>query len=114
MCKFLLQHASSVIGMLSGWDRLRLRGTLRSIAYPGALGRFLSSTRRLFKGFGAFAEESSQTVRTAALAIAPQAGRPSQYLPNPGVSKEQIARQIAEQDRVKDGLICTLSAVEPC
>lgn len=114
MCKFLLQHAGSVIGMLSGWDRLRLRGTLRSIAYPDALGRFLSSTKRLLKGFGAFAEESSQKVRTASLAIAQQAGRPSRYLQNPGISKEQIARQIAQQDGVKDGLICTLSAVEPC
>lgn len=114
MCRFLLQQAGSVIGMLSGWDRLRIRGTLRSVAYPDALGRFLSSTKRLLKGFGAFAEQSSQAIRTAALAIAQQSGRPVQYLQNPGLSKEQIARQIAQQDGIKDGLICTLSAVEPC
>jgi hypothetical protein len=32
MCKFLQDRINSVIGMLSGWERLRLRGTLRSIA----------------------------------------------------------------------------------
>ena len=114
MCRFLLQHASSVIGMLSGWDRLRLRGTLRSIAYPQALSRFLSYSKRLLKGFGEFAEDSSRQVRAAALAVAEQAGRPTQYLPNPGVSKEQVAREIARRDGVAQGMICALSAVEPC
>jgi hypothetical protein len=114
MCKFLQDRASSVIGMLSGWDRLRLRGTLRSIAYPETLDRFFASTKRLLKSFGAFAEESSGKMRATGLVIAKQAGRPYQYLENPGVSKEQIARQITERDNVSDGLICTLGAVEPC
>src|SRR5271163_2065613 len=114
MCKFLQDHAKSVIGMLSGWDRLRLRGTFRSIAYPDALARFLSHTKRLFKGFGAFAEQSSRQVREATAAVAERAGRPCQYLSNPGVSKERIAREIAERDKVGEGLICSLSAVEPC
>lgn len=114
MCKFLLQNAATVIGMISGWDRLRLRGTLRSIAFPDAISRFLSSSRRLVKGFGAFAEESSRQMREAAAGVAEQAGRPSRYLNNPGVSKEQIAREIAGRDGVTEGLICSLSAVEPC
>jgi hypothetical protein len=75
MCKFLLQNAASVIGMISGWDRVRLRGTLRSIAFPDALSRFLSSSRRLIKGFGLFAEESSRQMREAAADVAEHAGR---------------------------------------
>ena len=114
MCKFLLQNAASVIGMISGWDRVRLRGTLRSIAFPDALSRFLSSSRRLIKEFGAFAEESSRQMREVAADLATQTGRPSQYLSNPGISKEQIAREIAERDKIAEGLICSLSAVEPC
>lgn len=114
MCKFLQRHLVSVTGMLSGWDRLRLRGTLRSIAHVDVLSQFLWNTKRRLKGFGAFAEESSRQVRTAALAIAEQAGRPSQYLQNPGVNKEQLAREIARRDKIDQGLICTLSAVEPC
>jgi hypothetical protein len=61
--------------MISGWDRVRLRGTLRSIAFPDALSRFLSSSRRLIKGFGLFAEESSRQMREAAADVAEHAGR---------------------------------------
>ena len=30
---FVEQHQSEVIGVLHGWDRLRLQGTLRSLYY---------------------------------------------------------------------------------
>src|SRR5207248_144950 len=114
MDTFLQRHASSVTGTLSGWDRLRFRGTLRMLANVTGLGRFLSYTGRLLKDFGKFALESSRIVREASLEVAEAAGRPVVHLPSASVCKEEQARRIAERDGITEGLICVLTAVEPC
>ena len=36
-----------------------------------------------------------------------------QYLRDPGVAKEELARELARRDKIKEGLICIFSAVEP-
>jgi hypothetical protein len=114
MHQFLQQHAGSVTGAISGWDRLRFRGTLRMLANVTGLGRFLSSTRHLMKDFGKYAHELSQQVRAASLAVAESAGRPVVHLNGPSVSKEDTAREIAKRDGIKEGPICVLTSVDPC
>ena len=114
MNAFLQQHIQSVIGMVSGWDRLRFHGTISSICYATGLSRFLSCSGKMFKGFKEFALSSSEMLREAALRVAIEAGRPIHYLPNPHVSKEHVARICAAEDGIKEGLICAIKAVEPC
>ena len=114
MCHFVQQHLACVIGLLSGWDRLRFRGTLRMLAHVVGLGRFLGYTGRLLKDFGEYAHQISQQVRSASLAVAEGAGRPVVHLPSSSTSKEELARGIAQRDGIQEGLICVLTAVEPC
>jgi hypothetical protein len=114
MNQFLLQHKGSVTGMLSGWDRLRARGTLRVLASVSGLRRFLSCTGRLLKDFGDFAQGLSRQVRGASLEVAESAGRPVEHLKGPSVCKEDFAREIAARDGIERGSICVLTAVEPC
>jgi len=39
MNEFIAKHAEGIAGVLSGFDRLVFRGTLRSISYPeGMMG----------------------------------------------------------------------------
>src|SRR5688500_20182589 len=76
MDAFIQQHLSSIIGWISGWDRLRFRGTLRLLANVVGMRRFLSFTNCLLKDFGAFALESSRLVRSASLEVAEASGRP--------------------------------------
>jgi hypothetical protein len=111
---FVQQHQDSVIGCLSGWDRLRFRGTLRMLANVTGLERFLSYTGQLFKDFGKYVLERSRQVRAASLAVAEAAGRPVEHLRSPGISKEDWAREVARRDGIKEGLIGVLTAVEPC
>lgn len=113
MNTFVQKHASDVIGVLSGFDRLVLRGTARQVAYSDGMMRFLSARGVLLKDFGAFAEEMSTRVKEASLAVAERAGRPVVYLPSSGSRKEHEARAIAERDGIDDGLICVLKTVEP-
>jgi hypothetical protein len=103
-----------VIGKVSGWDRLRFRGTLRMLAHASGLDRFLKYKRILLKNFGSYAQALSQQTREASLEVARAADRPVVYLRNPQTCKEDIAREIQQQDRIKEGLICVLTAVENC
>jgi hypothetical protein len=114
MHKFVQQHAGAVSATLSGWDRLRFRGTLRMLANVTGLGHFLSYTGHLLKDFGSHALDLSRRVRAASLEVAQAAGRPIEHLRSPSVVKEDLARDIAKRDGITSGLIGVLSAVEPC
>ena len=51
MDAFLERHRTSVVGMLQGWDRLCLCGTLRPLAYVGGMMGYSSRIGVLLKGF---------------------------------------------------------------
>lgn len=111
---FVSRHASAVIGTLSGFDRLVLRGTLLGLVQRFGMARYLWATRVLLKDFAAHAQGLSEQVKAASVALAQASGRPLRYLLSSALSKEALARAIAEQDGIEQGLICILSAVEPC
>ncbi len=46
--------------------------------------------------------------------MADDAGRPVQYINDSSIRKEQVALEIARLDRIHQGLVCILTAVEPC
>lgn len=114
MERFLERHQARITGVLSGFDRLLFRGTLRSISYRNGMDIFLSSQRVLYKNFGAFVQRLSERLKEHAQTLARKQGRPFRYLSSPSVSKEEIARRIVEEDAMEEGLICVLSCVEPC
>ena len=53
-------------------------------------------------------------IREAATTAAADAGRPALYLRNARAKKEKLIEQIWQRDRIDEGLIAVLSAVEPC
>jgi hypothetical protein len=112
--KFIANHQEQISGVLSGFDRLVFRGTLRSIAYAGGMNQYLSSNHVLLKDFGAHVEQVSQRLKVASLAEAVATGRPVRYLASAKDSKENIARRIAVEDEICEGLVCVLTSVEPC
>jgi hypothetical protein len=114
MESFLQQHASSVTGVVSGWDRVRFRGTLRLLASASGLSRFLSMVGCRFKDFKHYALKVSKQVREESLAVAESVQRPVQHLNGPSISKEQLARDLEQRNGIEQGLIAVLTAVEPC
>jgi len=111
---FLQKHRDDVTGSLSGFDRLVLRGTLRFLAYVDGMKAFLWAAQVLLKDFALYVAKVTRQIKDASLALAQKAGRPIEYLPSADTSKEDLARRIAQRDRITDGLICTLTCVEPC
>lgn len=114
MERFLERHQARIVGVLSGFDRLLFRGSLRSMSYLSGMNKFLSCHHVLYKDFGRFAERLSIRIKDRGKELAERSGRPWCYVESPRVSKEDIARRIMERDEIEHGLICVLSCVEPC
>jgi len=114
MNSFITRHAPAVKGMLSGLDRVRFRGTLRWLAHLGGMERWLGHARVLLKDFRDYAMGLTDQIKQSTKELAEQAGRPLRYLHSSSLRKEDIARDIAEHDSIDEGLVCVLTAVEPC
>jgi hypothetical protein len=100
--------------MISGLDRIRFRGTLRSLAYADGMRSFLDAASVLIKDFADFATDVTAKVRAASPAKAESQGHPKIYLQSSSTNKEAYAESIAEADGVTGGLVCVLTCLEPC
>ncbi|MFQ5745246.1 MAG: hypothetical protein ACE5HV_16945, partial [Acidobacteriota bacterium] len=61
----IARHAEKITGVLSGFDRLVLRGTLRPLAYVGGFRSFLMRRGVLLKDFGEFVRRTSDRLKLA-------------------------------------------------
>jgi len=114
MERFIQKYHEDVTGVLSGFDRLVIRGTIRSLAVAAGMMHFLSFISMLLKDFGAYAERTTERLKVASLEAARRLDRPIRYLPSSSTRKEAIAHEIAEADGIGEGLVCVLTCVEPC
>ncbi len=71
---FVSRHEDAVMGTLSGFDRLVLRGTLRLLAHRAGMMSYLWAVQVLLKDFGGHAEELSRRVKEASQALAGRTG----------------------------------------
>jgi hypothetical protein len=114
MESFVQRWAGVILGVLSGWDRLRFRGTMRWLANPQGLFSFLWHRGVLLKDFGRYAEATSLRLRTETEASVRAQGRPLHYLASSATSKDAFIRTLIQRDGLHDGLVAVLSCVEPC
>jgi hypothetical protein len=114
MQSFVQRYASEIKGVLSGFDRLRFRGTLCWLSSLSGMGSFLGSTGILLKDFCAWAEARTERIRQASERLAQSIDQKVKYLPSAQESKESIALAIAAERGMTQGLVCVLSCVEPC
>lgn len=115
---FLSIHQDSIIGTLSTFDRMRFKGHLTGFFPDGAFARFLASQDILLKDFGKYVKQATETLKAQAQ-NSEESGRPFIYLRSAttkasGRSKEDLARAIAADDRITEGLICVFSVLETC
>lgn len=102
------------MGVLSGLDRLRLKGTLPPLYHPKTMEAYLTVKRLLFKDFKQFATDLTLRIKAAAMEIAQKAGRPFRYLRSSNLRKETLARELIKKDSLKEGLVGVFGCVEPC
>ena len=114
MKRFIRQYADQISGVLSGFDRMRFRGTIRWMAHTTGMQSFLNHSKVLLKDFKEYVLGVTDQIRQSTVELTENAGRRVVYLDSTRISKEERAREIAQRDGIRDGLICVISAVEPC
>lgn len=114
MKQFISKYQDQISGVLSGFDRMVFRGSLRALCGKHGMEQYLATHHILYKEFGAHVERVSGELKEASLSRARTEGRPIQYVGSAGIGKEDMARQIAARDQVREGLVCVLTSVEPC
>ena len=81
MLTFAAEYSDKIQGVLSGFDRLIFRGSLRRIAYTFGMNSYLWANQILLKNFGAHANEVSDRVKEASLRCVQQSGRRNWWIP---------------------------------
>lgn len=114
MKHFEEKYHNSIVGSMSGWDRIRFRGTIRWLASLRGLGTYMNTQRILLKDFGSWVGGITRSVREGCAEQARRLGIPMIYLRSSGVDKEAMARRVAEERGIPQGDICMFSVVEPC
>ena len=75
MVEFIQQHAERVMGILNGFDRVRIRGTLRWRCYPDGLAKHRSTFGVLLKDFKGYVHRITTGLREATERMLPATGR---------------------------------------
>ncbi len=65
MNEFIQGHRQSVIRVLNGFDRLRIRGTLRLLSYVEGMFMYLGMVKGLLKDFKGYAQAATDQIRQA-------------------------------------------------
>src|SRR5271155_305557 len=117
MKTFLQQHKSNIHGVLSGSDRMRFRGTIRSLSYAKGFFKYLNFLGILLTAFKTFVDGTSRKLKMSTERLAKQTpvGRVV-YLSGNRDKQEVIEELIKEHSIPKNytGLIAVLSCVENC
>jgi hypothetical protein len=114
MQTFLQRFGSKIKGILSGFDRLRLRGTRRLLAHVSGLKHFLWQKHVHLKDFDRYVQDTTGTLCAAVKQAVNDAGRPVVYVPSGNDNKGALVEEIMSRDPVREGLVAVLSCVEPC
>jgi hypothetical protein len=113
MKQFLQRFGSLVAGVLHGFDRLRFRGCKRQLCYVSGAMSWLWQVRILLKDYTQFARDTTVSLCQSIEGPAEKAGL-YRFLNNSWQSKEEVALQMAEEQKRGSGLIAVIGCVEPC
>ena len=114
MKTFVQRFSDKILGVLSCFDRLRFRGSLRLLSSVAGVASWLNAAGILLKDFLPFADKLTQRLRRDTEQFAQDAGRPVRYLESK-VDKEQLVQGIRDQQAPADnGLVTVLSTLETC
>jgi hypothetical protein len=124
MQQFIEKYRDQITGLLSGFDRLVLRGSLRRLnfgKFDSNLKTFVAKgmeeycwqNKLLFKNYSQHVKAVSERLKKASLQPFQQQGLPVLFVQSPLVNKDQLARGVAESRKITSGLVCAISALEP-
>src|SRR5258708_1908313 len=124
MQQFIEKYRDEITGVLSGFDRLVFRGSLRRLNYgwwdaglnalvAGGMEQYLWQNKVLFKDYAQHVKGASERLKSGSLQPFVKQGLPVIFLRNPATDKDALARQVAQEKKITSGLVCAISTMEP-
>jgi hypothetical protein len=112
-------HEDRVTGSLAMFDRMIFKGHLTRLFPDENVKCFLWSQGYPITEFTEYAKRTTAEIARTVCGLAEAAGRPvisfnhvrTRNRANP---KDEMAKSIAERDGISEGIVCVISAVEPC
>ncbi len=112
MDQFIAKHADKLQSRLSCFDRVLFRCYLPFFS-GDAMARFLETRGIDRRDVKRFVLTQAYRLKDHARQMAAGEGRPYQYF-GERTRKEDLARQVAERDGIREGLVGVFATVEPC
>jgi hypothetical protein len=108
------RYAPQIAGTLSCWDRILLFGTLPRICFAEGMTAYLHARNIRIFDYPRFAEPFRERLRANAERLAAENAIDIEFLRKRNLRKEDRVKQILTQRGDHPGLVCILSAMEPC
>ena len=108
------RFAPQIAGTLCCWDRVLIFGTLPKICYAEGMTSYLYERKIRIFDYPKFAEPFRNKLRENAERLAAEHGLPIEFLRKRHLRKEDRVQEILAQRGDDPGLVCILSAMEPC
>lgn len=123
MQEFISKYQDRILGVLSGFDRVIFRGSLRRLNYGWwdgklqarvALGmeEYLGQNHVLFKDYREPVRKVSEAIKVRSTRPFREKGLPVEFVRSPKVDKDEMARGIAQPHGIASGPVCVLAAME--
>jgi len=124
MLKFIEKFKSQIQGVVSGFDRLVFRGSLRRLNYgywdrerrvfvARGMEEYCWQNQILFKDYQDRVKKVSEQLKEQSLRPFREQELPVVFVRDPKVDKEQLAREEARKRGIENGLVCAISTLEP-
>ena len=112
-------HSDRVMGSLAMFDRMIFKGRLTALYKDNGAKCFLWSQGVALKDFTPYAKWTTAKIADTVRGVAEAAGRPVISFDhvktrNYAQRKDELAKKIAAEDGISEGIIRVISAVETC
>jgi hypothetical protein len=114
MASLVERYADRILGVLSCYDRVIVRGGIRGFDYAQAMESYLRWRKIPLFDFPKFAKPYRDAIRDNAEQLARAHGIAVQFIRNNRERKEDIVARILEKRGDSPGLVAILSALETC
>src|ERR1035441_7072944 len=108
------RYAPQMAGVLSCFDRLLMFGTLPKVCFADGMTAYLYKHKIRIFDYPRFAEPFRNRLRENAEKLAADNGIQIEHIRKKNFRKENRVKQILAQRGEQPGLVCILSAMEPC
>lgn len=108
------RYAPQIAGVHSCGDRILLFGTLPKVCYAEGMTSYLYERKIRIFDYPKFAEPFRNRLRENAERLAAENGIEIEFLRKRNVRKEDRVKAVLDKRGEHPGLVCILSAMEPC